>query len=312
MDFYRLGTVRKPELMERRWALSLTPERAAQLERNYLDLLAREKALSAEVSAAARDAYTEMVGFPARVLGNAGLIFMADRGIQMTNNIAANESRIAQLRNDLETQVENYNTKIAGGKWNRMMPGLVTAKNLTAWNSQVRWPWGEPTNRPPVIRPQIAEGNWRDAASADRQSATGPARWVAVAGLGASGRAMTLKPAGLSSSWSAGDDTAPALEYDFDTQGGDAEVLIDFLPTFRLCPGMKLRVAVSVDGGAPVPIEVPGSSGADDEKGKSRQNAVQDNYVRATVPLPGLASGKHMLKIRAVDPGVVIDRVALP
>jgi hypothetical protein len=123
---------------------------------------------------------------------------------------------------------------------------------------------------------------------------------------------MALKPAGLSSAWRVGDDSAPALEYDFATQGGAVEVLIDFLPTFRLCPGLKLRVAVSVDGASPVPVEVPGSSGAEDERGQSRLNAVQDNYVRATVPLPGLAAGKHVLQIRAVDPGAVIDRVSLP
>jgi len=34
--------------------------------------------------------------------------------------------------------------------------------------------------------------------------------------------------------------------------------------------------------------------------------------VRARVAMPALAAGKHVVTIRAVDPGVVIDRVALP
>lgn len=314
--FYHLGTIRKPELMDRAWALSLTPQRAAQLQHDYQDLLHREKSLFAAVPASSRDAYVEMIGFPARVLGDAGLIFMADRQIQASNNVTANENEIAQLRSDLEGQVENYNTKIAGGKWNRIMPGLLTGKNLMAWNSQVRWPWGEKTpttGKKPGSADEPPPGQgWRDAATVDRQTSSGSARWAVIEGLGPSGRAMALEPASLDSSWNESDTNAPALEFDFTCQGGDAEVFVDFLPTFRIYPGMKLRVAVSVDDRAPTLVEVPGSSGAENENGAVRSSAVQDNYTRAQIPLPGLAAGKHTLKIRAVDPGAVIDAISLP
>ncbi|HLP76081.1 MAG TPA: glycosyl hydrolase 115 family protein, partial [Candidatus Paceibacterota bacterium] len=64
MEFYRLGTIRKPELMERRWALSLTPEHAGQLADDYENLLQQEGSLARAVPEAARDAYTELIGFP--------------------------------------------------------------------------------------------------------------------------------------------------------------------------------------------------------------------------------------------------------
>ncbi|MES1181069.1 MAG: glycosyl hydrolase 115 family protein, partial [Verrucomicrobiota bacterium] len=309
MEFYRLGTVRKPELMDRAWALSLTPSRAAQLKQDYQNLLTREKSLFEAIPASSRDAYTELVGFPARVLGDAGLIFLADRQIQETNDVTANENEIAQLRNDLEAQVNNYNTQIAGGKWNHVMSGFVTGKNLNAWNSQVRWPWGEQKSAT-VQMP--ADKIWRDAATADRQTASGSARWSVIEGLGPSGRAMALEPASLDSSWNENDTNAPTLEFDFTSQGGDAETLINFLPTFRIYPGMKLRVAVSVDDRAPMVVEVPGSSGAENENGVVRSSAVQNNDVIARIPLTGLGAGRHALKIRAVDPGVVIDAISLP
>jgi hypothetical protein len=116
----------------------------------------------------------------------------------------------------------------------------------------------------------------------------------------------------LESAWKETDTNAPALEFDFQSQGGNGEVWMDFLPTFRLCPGMKLRVAVSLDNGAPTIVEVPGSSGAENENGRVRSEAVQDNFVRARVPLLTLTAGKHALKIRAIDAGAVIDRIALP
>jgi len=313
MQYYHLGTIRKPELMERAWALSLSPDRAKQLQRDYQDLLKREEALAASVPANARDAYTEMIGFPARVMGKTGLIFLADRSIQLGDRVAENEKRIASLRDDLESQVKDFNTTVAGGKWNHIMPGLMTVKwNMMSWASQVRWPWGEPTNRPVVLPKPAVERTWRDAATADDQTTSGAARWAPVEGLGPSGRAMALEPSGLESSWGENATNAPTLEYRFKCKAGDAEAFIDFLPTFRICPGMKLRVAVSVDGGAPTLVEVPGSSGAENENGSVRRDAVQDNYVRLPIPLPNLTSGQHTFAVRAVDPGAVIDSVSLP
>jgi hypothetical protein len=312
MEFYRLGTVRKPELMERTWALSLGPAEAEQLASAYQQLLDREKSLANAVPAEARDAYTELVGFPTRVLGAAGLIFMADRKIRRGEEISANEAKIAGLRGDLEAHVGNYNTHLAGGKWNRMMPGLVTGGNLTAWNSQVRWPWGEPTNRPAMQRSAAPDSGWRKAATADRRTTADSARWSTVEGLGPSGRAVALLPANLTAAYHEDDTNAPELEFDFDSKGGDAVAWVDFLPTFRLVPGMQQRVAVSADNGGPAIVEVPGSSGAENENGRIRSQAVQDNYVRARVPLSALAAGRHTLKIRAVDPGTVIDQLHLP
>ena len=312
MDYYRLGTIRKPELMERNWALSLTPERARQLQNEYQHLLDEEKSLASAIPAEARDAYTELVGFPARVLGESGQIFMADRNAQRGESASDSEKKIASLRDDLEAQVGNYNTNLAGGKWNLMMPGLVTGRNLGSWNSQVRWPWGERTNSRAVASDQMPEKNWRNASKWDRVTSAGKTHWSVVEGLGPSGSGVALTPVDAAVSWSENDPKAPALEYSFSSKAGDAAAWVDFLPVFRLYPGMKLRVAVSIDRGAPQIVEIPGSSGAENENGQIRSIAVQNNYVRARVALNALTEGKHSFQIRAMDPGVVIDRVHLP
>ena len=314
MEFYRLGTIRKPELMDRDWALSLTPQRADQMEADYRNLLAREKFLSDAMPSALHDVYVELIGFPARILGTAGLIFMADRKAQEGINTAANETCIQQCRDDLDARVRNFNENLAGGKWNHMMPGLVTGKDLAKWSSQVRWPWGEtaPTKIPIDTDAPPSRQGWRNAASADRQTSQGTAQWQMVEGLGPSGHAMVLLPASLDMSWKENNTNAPALEYDFLVKPGHPVACLDFLPTFRICPGMKLRVAINVDDQSSTMVEVPGSSGAENENGTVRSLAVQNNYVRVRLPLSGLAIGKHAFKIRAIDPGVVIDRISLP
>lgn len=319
--YYRLGTIRKPELMTRAWALGLTAQEATTLDQGYRGLLATEAQLSRELAPDQRDAFFEMIGFPARVLAQTGLIFLADRNVQLGIDATASSAAITRLRDSLEADVQHYNTGIEGGKWNHIMPGLVTGRDLMKWSSQVRWPWGEPAAE--AGKPAQAPGApanalpageaWRDAANCNLVRAAGDgAKWQPVTGLGCTGRALTVLPAALSSSWPAGDAAAPALGYTFQSKAGTATAWIDFLPTFRIYPGMKLRVALSVDGQRPIVVEVPGSSGAEDERGPIRQNAVQDNYVRARVPLGGLAAGRHRLEIAAMDPGVVIDRVALP
>ena len=262
---------------------------------------------------AGRDSYFEMIGFPARVVAETGLIFMADRKAQMGGDATAGGAEIDRLRKDLEGQVAKFNTRIAGGKWNLMMPSLETKTVFPgAYTTQVWWPWYEKagaTSRHPANEPAL---KWVDAAKADVPQGRGPARWTPVAGLGTTGEAMALEPAREDLTWNAGDKTAPRLEYRFLAKTGDSQAYIDILPVFRLYPGRVLRVGVSVDDGPVTTIEVPGSNGKEDERGNTRRNGVQDNYVRLSVPLPGLTAGGHVLKILAVDPGAVIDRLSLP
>ncbi|HVZ64730.1 MAG TPA: glycosyl hydrolase 115 family protein [Lacunisphaera sp.] len=311
-EYYRLGTIRKPELMDRAWALSLPKHEAADLAFAYAQLLAREESLAAQVPAAARDAWFELVGFPARVLSATGSIFLADRRLQTGIHVTSHEAAIARSRGFLQAQVDRFNDDTAGGKWKHMMPGLETAHDLTKWNSQVRWPWGEKPGTAAAATP-AADRAWRDAASADRNWRDKAIGWTPIAGLGASGRALALLPASLDSSWKESDASAPALEFDFERGAGTTgEVLVDFLPTFRIYPGMKLRVGVGFDDQPVAVVEVPGSSGREDENGTIRSDGIQNNFVRATVPLPALPPGRHILKLRAIDPGAVIDRISIP
>lgn len=308
-EYYRLGTVRKPEMMNRSWAISLSDKGSMELQKQYEDLAKLETSIAVQVPKDMQDAYAEMIGFPSRVLTNTGLIFLNDRAIVYGADSSVHQAQITKLKNDLENQVSHYNNDIAGGKWKYMMPGMYTGKTLPAWNSQVAWPWGE-TKQPDTSKRMMSPDIIRMASSADRKTGKGLAKWTQTEGLGNSGKAMSLLPATLASAWEPEDPSAPTLEYNFRSNGKEGKVLIDFLPTFRIYPGMQLRVAVGVDGQLISTVEIPGSNGKEDENGPNRNQGIRNNYVQATFNLPALTTGNHKFFIRAVDPGAVIDRVS--
>lgn len=308
-EYYHLGTVRKPELMNRAWALSLSNKNAVQLKSEYEALLRMESAVAVKMPMVYRDAYNELIGSPSKILAATGLIFMHDRAIIYGADSLVQKPEIDRLKTFIDKEVENYNNNIASGKWKYMMPGSVTGKNLPAWNSQVAWPWGE-VAKPDTSKKTIEPNLIRNASSADRKTSAGIAKWTLVPGLGTSEQAMALKPVDIRYVWDSTDTTAPTLEYNFKSNGKESKVMIDFLPSFRIYPGMQLRVAVGVDNKLIRTIEVPGSNGKEDENGPNRNQGIRNNYVRAVVDLPILEAGTHKLFIRAVDPGVVINKIS--
>lgn len=308
-EYYHLGTIRKPELMNRAWALSLSDKNAQQLQKEYENILKMESSIAGKMPIAFQDAYNELIGFPSKILAATGLIFMHDRAIIYGADSLVQKQEIDRLKTFIDNEVENYNNNIAGGKWKYMMPGAVTDKNLPAWNSQVAWPWGEVV-KPDTSKEAIDPNVIRNASSADHSTSTGKVKWTLVSGLGNSGQAMALEPVDINSAWDSTNASAPTLEYNFKTGGKECRVIIDFLPTFRIYPGMQLRVAVGVDNKLIRTIEVPGSNGKEDENGPNRNQGIRNNYVEATIDLPALEAGSHRLFIRAVDPGVVIDKIS--
>jgi len=309
-EYYNLGTIRKPELMNRNWAISLPDQYASQLQSRYKRLLSEASALEAKIPADEKDAYVEMIGFPAKILAATGLIFMSDRAKVYGHNPDQNQRQIDSMITFINSQVEDFNDKLAGGKWSHIMPGMLTGKRLPAWSSQVAWPWGE-TKAPDTTTKMIQPDVIRVASSFDKQFNSKRAKWTSVAGLGTSGSAMVLEPSTLTSSWQTGDLSAPGLQYSINIEDSNRSVYIDFLPTFRVYPGMQLRISASLDGKTNRVIEVPGSNGKEDENGPSRNKGIRNNYVRAKVDIPELSRGRHKLYIRAVDPGVVIDRIVI-
>ena len=320
-EYYRLGQIRKPETMTSEWAASLPADELAALARSYTGLIGQEKTLAALLPATARDAWTELAGYPARMLAASGLIFVEDR-------LARDEPARRWERSDaingwrkfITSETAAFNEQVAGGKWRGIMSsgedqGRLESGGWSSW-ANMAWPWIKEALKSPLPPAALTTGSRTvPAAAGQRGKNQAGVRWIEIAGLGRSGRALAWEPATPKNAEDLGVESSasPALTYDFICPASGGAVMLHLLPTFRLYPGMKLRLAVAFDDGAAQMFEVPGSSGSEDENGRVRRNAVRDNRVDLAVPCPALSSDRrHTLKIQAFDPGVVLDEITLP
>lgn len=127
--------------------------------------------------------------------------------------------------------------------------------------------------------------------------------WVELPGYGATRSAMTVYPVTAVSDM----NSKAVLEYKmYLYDAGSFDLQATLAPTLNFVPGRGLRFAVSVDDGPRTVVdELEHNTQQDWER------AVSDGVRKVTVPLSIAAPGYHVVKIWAVDPGVVLERLVV-
>ncbi len=287
--YYRLATIRRPDQFSYGWANGLSQTEFDDRSERYVALAKLEHDAAAAVPADHRDAYFEMVGYAARMLAATGQLY--------THHGEESQRQMDYIR----AETRRYNEEIAGGKWRDMMS--ITPHDV-AWPKEVGGN-SKGDSPKPGARPANPKGVTIDAALF---AATGPAadgKWVPVAGLGYSGRAITVLPVTATG--------RPMVDYTFSLPAAaDAsDIRFHLLPTMRSDPTKRLRLAVGFDDLPAVPLDVPGGEAADENSGPRREGVMSNRVTLQLTPHP-LSAGPHLIRVEAVDPGVVIDQVELP
>lgn len=135
-------------------------------------------------------------------------------------------------------------------------------------------------------------------------------RWAEVDTLGFSGKsALTVLPMTVASKKDVAAVLAesPVLEYDiYFSEPGKQEVTVYCLPTQSINADHELRYAVSIDDQTPQLVEFNA-----EEKTKQWLHNVIQGFVITKTEHRVANAGKHTLKIRMVDPGVVVDKIEI-
>ncbi|WP_447726101.1 glycosyl hydrolase 115 family protein [Sphingomonas koreensis] len=132
-------------------------------------------------------------------------------------------------------------------------------------------------------------------------SAASPA-WEAVPGLGSRGAALRARLDLHSRADIAGIEP---LDYRFEVAGtADAELRLVAIPVHPLTSENGLRLAVQLDDGPVQTLDFRTFGRSEEWK----QNVLTNSAVR-TIPLRQLAKGAHRLRVYALDPGFILDRI---
>lgn len=132
-------------------------------------------------------------------------------------------------------------------------------------------------------------------------SAASPA-WELVPGLGSRGASLRSRLGLLSRTDNAGIEP---LTYSFDIAGtSGAELRIVAIPVHPLTSDHGLRVAVQLDGGPVQTLDFRTFGRSEEWK----QNVLTNAAVRSIL-LRQLAKGAHRVRVYALDPGFILDRI---
>jgi hypothetical protein len=142
-----------------------------------------------------------------------------------------------------------------------------------------------------------------EAADTWQRLADDQTHWEELPDYGETRSAMTVFPVTAESNANSGS----ALVYRmYLYEAGEFQIQVVLAPTLSFVPGRGLRFAISVDDGPRMVVD-----GLEHNSQRDWEQAVSDGVRRAALPLTIASPGYHTLKIWAVDPGVVLERIVV-
>ena len=298
-EYYRLAASGRPEHI---FVVSYSDEEMDQRIADYAAIAEQVDAVKGSIPAELLDAYYQLVEYPVKAAYNMNIKqFRANQSLtlakagerEMALEYAADARKAYRTIQDLTVK---YNTGIAGGKWNGMMdykprgmgygqfdmPQTATASDISSVVSEL---------------PLVPEATL--IAGADYSSASASVK--KIDGLGTSSYAATIWPLDMTKYDAA---NAPYVEYDVPVKAGQNTITVRCLPTFPINTSYDLRVAVSIDGAAPVTTSLKTIA----MEGKWN-TTIPRGYNDATAEYESAEDKTIKVRVALMDPGVVVNDI---
>lgn len=255
-----------------------------------------------------RDAFDQLVLFPIQACANLYEMYYA---LAMNRSLAAKQDPTAncwaeKVKDCFERDsvlTHHYNKVMSNGKWNHIMD--QTHIGYRSWNDP-RYnimpavsTMPQPESKPYVFTEK--EGYVSMEAQHYTRADNGQsAKWIVIPNLGRTLSAVTTSPC------TATPDESMFLEYDFDTAyKGEAKVYVRFSPTLNFNDNKGLRYAISIDGKPEQIVNINGHYQG--ELGKWQAEQIITSETKHDIS----GQNRHTLKIRPLDPALVIQKIMI-
>jgi hypothetical protein len=198
----------------------------------------------------------------------------------------------------------HYNERIANGKWPHMMDQVRIG--YTYWQQPPRsvMPKVQYINKE-ASKVYVEEGGYVsiEAEHFAAKHEGGGITWTVIPGLGKTLSGVTTAPV----TELPPEQSNISLEYQVElTSKGEGRLVLLLSPTLSFNANKGLRYAVSIDGGDEQVVNYNG--GADDRLiGRWEAASIAESVTKHTIP----AAGKHTIRFRALDPGIVLQKLML-
>lgn len=272
-EYYRLNYPAKPEHLMN---ADFTEDEVKQRLQRFEQLVAKTDSLYQRLPKEKADAFYQLVVYPVR--GSA----LMNQKFFGKDPLKAHEQ--------IQTETRYFNETLAGGKWRHIMS--ANPRKLPVFQKSAAAPKIRP-DRGPALALFEAERPTRSTAGSGVE-------WKVIRGLGRSGDSVALLPT------IADVPSSAVMEYDFMTsKSSPAKVTVDCIPTHAIHSDRKLRYSVTIDSDSPVIVDIDTAEFSQPWSiNVLRGAAIHSTDVK-------LSAGKHTLKLRPLDPGVVFDRIRI-
>jgi hypothetical protein len=283
----------------------------------YNALLLDAMNLNYLLPAAYKDAFDQLVLYPIAACANLYEMYYAvakNKELAAQGNVLANEwaNKVKACYQRDSLLSIHYNNEIANGKWNHFMD--QTHIGYTYWASpdvnkmpKVQWV----SVNPPVDkdgRRTFIEKDGYVSIEAEHFSAkkeNDAVKWIVIPDFGKTLSGVTTTP--VTATAQEDSKNGPWLEYDMElTKTGEAKLKVLLAPTLNFNANKGLRYAVSIDGGPEQIVNFNEDSGD-----RIRESWVAAAIIESSTTFTISDPGKHTLRFRAIDPGIVLEKILL-
>jgi len=318
--YFRLGFQRKPEHLQ--WYLPTEPRQRSDLTEietlarlnDYNNLRKRAEVIYEKISTIKKEAYYELVLYPIRSAAFANERYFSAE-LAETHKLKGQADAIEWAKksiaadDEIKSETADFNEKLVGGKWRNMMSpemGEGQWKSMRSTPPKLNLADFENvrTQTTPISSIEPGEFIRIEAENFSAKKDFDGFGWQTLKGLGKSGDSVTIFP-NVAQTFS---KVSPSLDYQFSVKNS-AEFEIEFflIPTQPVFAGNGLQFTFSVDNQPPQTIAV-------DKNTEVSSRKWAENVLNQTTSHKAkirLEKGNHILKIFAVDTGVILDKIVL-